>query len=76
LACRDRGRRDGGHRINANLSFGFITHDDSSNDLFAHFSAINMDGFKSLKEGQTISFDVIQGAKGKALDAGITSNFV
>lgn len=45
--------------------FGFITPDDGSDELFAHFSAINMDGFKSLKEGQKVSFDVVQGAKGK-----------
>lgn len=45
--------------------FGFITPDDGSEDLFAHFSAINMSGFKTLKEGQKISFEVTQGAKGK-----------
>jgi CspA family cold shock protein len=41
--------------------YGFITPDD----LFAHFSAINMSGFKTLKEGQKVSFDVVQGPKGK-----------
>jgi CspA family cold shock protein len=45
--------------------FGFITPEDGSEDLFAHFSAINMGGFKTLKEGQKVSFEVIQGPKGK-----------
>jgi cold shock protein len=45
--------------------FGFITPADGSDDLFAHFSAINMNGFKSLKEGQKVTFDVVQGPKGK-----------
>lgn len=45
--------------------FGFITPDDGSSDLFAHFSAINMNGFKSLKEGQKVKFEVTQGTKGK-----------
>jgi CspA family cold shock protein len=45
--------------------FGFITPDDKSEDLFAHYSAITMNGFKSLKEGQRISFEVVQGPKGK-----------
>jgi CspA family cold shock protein len=45
--------------------FGFITPDDGSEDLFAHFSAINMNGFKTLKEGQKIKFEVTQGPKGK-----------
>jgi len=44
--------------------YGFITPDDGSEDLFAHFSAINMSGFKTLKEGQKVSFDVVQGPKG------------
>ena len=43
---------------------GFITPDDGSEDLFAHFSAINMSGFKTLKEGQKVSFDVVRGRRG------------
>jgi CspA family cold shock protein len=45
--------------------FGFITPDEGGEDLFAHFSAIQMSGFKTLKEGQKVSFDVVQGPKGK-----------
>jgi CspA family cold shock protein len=44
---------------------GFITPEDGGEDLFAHFSAIQMNGFKSLKEGQKVQFDVVQGPKGK-----------
>ncbi len=46
--------------------FGFITPDGGGEDLFAHFSAINMAGFKTLKEGQKVSFEVTAGNKGKS----------
>ncbi len=45
--------------------FGFVTPDEGGEDLFAHFSAINSNGFKSLKEGQKVSFEVTTGPKGK-----------
>ena len=45
--------------------YGFITPDDGGEDLFAHFSAIQMSGFKTLKEGQKVQFEVTQGPKGK-----------
>jgi CspA family cold shock protein len=45
--------------------YGFITPDGGGDDLFAHFSAINEAGFKTLKEGQKVSFDVVDGPKGK-----------
>ena len=51
--------------FNDSKGFGFITPDDGSEDLFAHFSAINMNGFKTLKEGEKVSFEVVQGPKGK-----------
>lgn len=45
--------------------FGFVTPDGGGEDLFAHFSAITGSGFKTLKEGQKVEFDVTQGPKGK-----------
>ena len=44
--------------------FGFITPEDGGKDLFVHFSAIQGSGFKSLKEGDKVQFEVGQGAKG------------
>lgn len=44
--------------------FGFILPDDGGDDLFAHYSAIGMDGYKTLKAGQLVTFDTIEGPKG------------
>ncbi|CAM3191501.1 cold shock domain protein CspD [Pseudomonas floridensis] len=44
--------------------YGFILADGRDEDLFAHYSAINMDGYKTLKAGQPVSFEIIQGPKG------------
>ena len=45
--------------------FGFITPDEGGEDLFAHFSEIDMQGFKSLREAQRVSFEIKTGPKGK-----------
>jgi len=44
--------------------FGFITPDGGGADVFVHFSAIRAQGFRSLKEGQRVKFEVVQGPKG------------
>jgi CspA family cold shock protein len=44
--------------------YGFVTPDDGEQDVFVHFSAINMEGYRTLKEGQRVQFDVEQGPKG------------
>lgn len=53
--------------FNEQKGFGFIETDDGS-DVFVHFSAIQSDGFKTLYEGQRVSFDVKQGQKGPAAE--------
>ena len=50
--------------FNGEKGFGFITPDDGGQDLFVHFSAIASSGYKSLDEGQRVSFEVGQGQKG------------
>ncbi len=49
--------------FNAEKGFGFITGEDGK-DVFAHFSQIQKDGFKSLEEGQSVEFNVVEGQKG------------
>ncbi|ATN13796.1 cold shock domain protein CspD [Pseudomonas sp. FDAARGOS_380] len=44
--------------------YGFVNEDGKDEDLFAHFSAIKMDGYKTLKAGQRVNFEIIQGPKG------------
>ncbi len=50
--------------FNEAKGFGFITQDDGGSDVFVHFSAINGSGFRTLAEGQKVSYDVQQGPKG------------
>jgi CspA family cold shock protein len=53
--------------FNESKGFGFIEKSDGG-DIFVHFSAIQASGFKTLTEGQAVSFDVVQGAKGPAAE--------
>ncbi len=50
--------------FNESKGYGFITPEDGSKDLFVHFSAIMGNGFKSLREGQKVQFEVVRGQKG------------
>lgn len=50
--------------FNAEKGFGFIAQEGGGPDVFVHYSAINANGFRSLEENQSVSFDVTQGPKG------------
>ncbi len=50
--------------FNESKGFGFITQENGGPDVFVHFSAIKADGFKTLREGQRVEFEVTQGQKG------------
>ena len=50
--------------FNASKGYGFIRPSSGGDDVFAHYSSIDMDGYKSLKEGQTVEFEILQGPKG------------
>ncbi|HHT94345.1 MAG TPA: cold-shock protein [Clostridia bacterium] len=49
--------------FNSEKGYGFISNDEGGDDVFVHFSAINIDGYKTLKEGQKVTFDVEEDPK-------------
>jgi CspA family cold shock protein len=54
--------------FNDQKGFGFITREDGEKDCFVHYTAIQGSGFKSLREGEKVEFDVVQGDKGPAAE--------
>ena len=60
-------------RFNSEKGYGFISNDNGGDDIFVHFSAIQIDGFKTLKDGQKVTFDIEEDAKnGKLRTANVT----
>ena len=55
--------------FNAEKGYGFITGDEDAQDVFVHFSAIDMTGYRSLAEGQRVEFEVGAGSKGPQAEA-------
>jgi CspA family cold shock protein len=54
--------------FNAEKGYGFISVEGGSSDVFVHYTAIQMQGYKSLEEGQRVEFEVVQGNKGPQAD--------
>ena len=54
--------------FNDSKGFGFVTPEDGSKDCFVHHSAIQGEGFKSLREGEQVEFDMVEGQKGPAAE--------
>ena len=50
--------------FNSEKGFGFITNEGTGEDIFVHFTGIMTDGFKTLQEGQSVTYDVTKGARG------------
>lgn len=50
--------------FNSQKGFGFITNQENNEDIFVHFSGIASNGFKSLEDGQSVTFDITEGARG------------
>ncbi len=53
--------------FNNQKGYGFISDDESGQDVFVHYSGLNMEGFKSLDEGQEVEYDIVQGERDRRL---------